>query len=543
MVLAGCGLIYEYIFSHYAGRVLGSLETVLFSIIGIMIVSMGIGSFLAARIKDAFVAVSILESLIAITAIAGIYIISGTYSLAFELPKIIADTYQLSQTNPPRGYLVHYAENILEGSAYIMAAIIGVLIGMEIPLVARIRQSFHQQHLEHNTGTVYGVDYIGAGLGAFLWVIVMIKQEISTSIAIVASINIVAGYGFIMVFSRYIKRLKLVITVQVVSTFIVYFGASNIGEWQSALEQSLYAKPIVVSKNTDHQRLVITEGRQPYTGEVTYDLYLNGQIQFSQQDEHIYHSLLVYPPMLLVNNPKNVLIIGGGDGLALRDVLKFPVDKVTLVDFDKGLVSYFKEVGVVESDTFLALNEYAFSDPRVQLVIDDAFSTVHKLMAAGKLFDAIIIDLPDPSHPDLNKLYSKQFFKAIKNILNSEGAFSIQSTSPYYAKPAFLSIKKTIEAAGFETVEQYQQNVPSFGQWGWSVATKKPTAILDRFEEIDMFPVPNKWLTPKLMRASFEFPKDFYSGNENIKINEIGSGIIYQYYQEAWVEQTRYYLF
>ncbi len=541
MVLAGCGLIYEYIFSHYAGRVLGSVETVLYSIIGIMIVSMGVGSFWAARFKNPFLALSIIESLIAVLAVGGIYIISGTYSLAYELPKIIADTYQLAQETPPKGGLIKFAEQLLTSSAYIMAGVIGVLIGMEIPLIARIRQAFYAEHLKHNAGTIYGADYIGAGIGAFLWVAIMIKMEIATSMAIVASVNVFSGLMFIIVFRRHISRLKLVLFVQAASSVFIFFGASFVGNWQTALEESLYSKPIVASANTEHQRFVITRGREPYTGKNVYDLYLNGYLQFSQQDEHIYHSMLVYPAMELASKQDNILIIGGGDGLGLRDVLKFPVKAVTLVDLDEGLVNYFKEKGAKEKDPFLELNEYSFNDPRVELIYADAYKTVHEMMAAGRTFDVIIADLPDPTHPDLNKLYSKPFYMALRNILSDGGALSVQSTSPYYAKPAFHSIKKTIEAAGYGNTVQYHQNVPSFGQWGWTVATKSGADIKSRIAEIDQFSVPHKWLTPELMKASFEFSKNYYTGYETIRVNELGSGVLHQYYQEAWAEQTNYF--
>jgi spermidine synthase len=167
----------------------------------------------------------------------------------------------------------------------------------------------------------------------------------------------------------------------------------------------------------------------------------------------------------------NILIIGGGDGLALRDVLTWNPKLVILLDLDEELVDFFTHPNSAnDNKAFIKMNGGAFSDPRVQTIFGDAWLGVDLLIAEGKRFDAIIVDLPDPNHPDLNKLYSTGFYNKLRHVLTGDGALVVQSTSPYHAKRTFLSIGKTIEASGFSQVDQYHANVPSFGEWGWTIA-------------------------------------------------------------------------
>lgn len=262
--------------------------------------------------------------------------------------------------------------------------------------------------------------------------------------------------------------------------------------------------------------------------------------------------MLVYPAMAASNRHDNILIIGGGDGLALRDTLKWPVKSVTLVDLDAQLLSLFGfENTQFSSDKFeipeyitqrvVKLNEESMSNPRAHIVATDAFLEVEKLLDQGKQFDTIIIDLPNPNHPDLNKLYSDYFYNQVRQLLAPDGALAIQSTSPYHAKNAFLSIAKTVKFSGFLHVEQYQQNIPSFGQWGWTIATRSGQSASNRIAKLQQLPVESKWLSQEYILASFIFPRNFFNEIKSIEVNRLGSGVLYDYHSKAWQNESELY--
>jgi spermidine synthase len=236
------------------------------------------------------------------------------------------------------------------------------------------------------------------------------------------------------------------------------------------------------------------------------------------------------------------LIIGGGDGLALREVLKWQPKTVTLIDLDPDLVALFKMPeknlpGYLANKVKL-LTENSFNDKRVTVIHDDAFIAIDRLLQKKQLFDTIIVDLPDPSHPDLNKLYSVNFYYRLNHLLSMDGAFVVQSTSPFHAKNAFISIAKTVQQAKFTQVEQYHQNVPSFGEWGWTIATKAGAAVSQRLQKVEQLGVATRWLTMPLLHSAFVFNKGFYADKNSIKANYLGSNQLYQYHQQAWERET-----
>jgi len=188
------------------------------------------------------------------------------------------------------------------------------------------------------------------------------------------------------------------------------------------------------------------------------------------------------------------------------------------------------------SNTLLSLNERAFLDERVNVIIGDAFIEVEKLISAGQHYDTIIVDLPDPSHPDLNKLYSDYFYRRLKELLSGDGAIAIQSTSPYHAKKAFICIGKTLAAAGFKT-EQYHANVPTFGEWGWTLGTLRGQSASRRIDNVDNLPVHDAWLSKEQIQASFVFSPTFFRHNANIAVNRLGSHTVYHYHHQAWAEE------
>ncbi|KPV99505.1 polyamine aminopropyltransferase [Pseudoalteromonas sp. P1-11] len=546
-VLAGCGLIYEYLLSHYAGRVLGSVESAIYAMIGTMIVAMGLGAFLARWFKDAFTAFAWLESIIALVGMGCILAIAGVIAVSYSLPHLFSSIFNLPPDVVLNGYVFQKLQEWSRFLPYVFGLVLGLFIGMEIPLIARIRQHVYGRFLENNAGTIYGADYIGAGIGAAIWVSIMLAMPIMQAAAWTALFNILAGLAFLWRYHAHVRFAKALLICHIVLLalfgFILVMGSS----WMNSLSNVLYKDKVIYSQATKYQHVVLTERLSKNQPAPITDLYLNGRLQFSSIDEQIYHSMLVYPAMLASNRHDSVLIIGGGDGLALRDVLKWPVNDVTLIDLDAQLLNLFGHkdgdftAPEAISKRLLALNKQSMLDPRANIIVGDAFLEVERLLDQGKQFDTILIDLPDPNHPDLNKMYSDYFYNHVRQLLAPDGAMAVQSTSPYHAKKAFLSIAKTVKAAGFDYVEQYQQNIPSFGQWGWTIATKMGQPASGRIKNISAMPVPSRWVSKEYLLASFVFPNQYFEQVKSIEVNRLGSGQLYDYYRNAWQIESELY--
>ncbi len=540
-VLAGCGLIYEYLLSHYAGRVLGALEQVIFAMIGIMIVSMGLGAFAARIFKSYFTAFAWLEVTIALIGATSVLLLAAVSAVANILPQLLIDTFLMPPDLMPRGGMIIWAKKIASSMPYVAGFFLGFLIGMEIPLIANIRETIYGEHIQHNTGSVYGADYIGAGLGAALWVLFMLSLPPTVAAVITASVNLLVGLIFLVVYRQRIRSIVLVAIAHLLVAFVLVVVFLNGTSWDNAMEDLLYKDKVIFSYNTQYQHITITERIMDPDKPKIVSLFINGRNQFASNDEIIYHAMLVSPVMHASASHRKILIIGGGDGLALREVLRWQPETVDLVDIDETIINFFTspfvEKGEVINQSLLELNNYAFSDERVQTYFGDAFNKVDEFIQQGNLYDTIIVDLPDPSHPDLNKLYSARFYAKLKTLLAGDGAMVVQSTSPYHAKNTFLSIGKTVKYAGFKNVEQFHQNVPSFGEWGWTIATSNGLSAKARLSQLDGLNVEDGWSTPGLILAAFEFDAHFFDKLKSIEINRINNQAAYQYHQTDWEKQ------
>ncbi len=544
-VLAGCGLVYEYLLAHAAGRVLGAVETVIFTMIGVMIVSMGVGSFLARAVRHPFSGFAWLEASLAALGGLSVLILGGVTALAVVLPRVIADTYAMPPDLVPEGGLFASLGWFAGVAPYLLGAAVGVMVGMEIPLLARVRQEFHRRHLVHNTGTIYGADYIGAGIGAALWVAFMLSMEPARAAVLTAAVNLAMGLLFLALYGRSVRRVWWILALHGAVAALLAVAALHGANWSRAMEDLLYRDRVVHSVNTEYQRLTVTERLGDPRNEPLYTFFINGRMQFASNDEHVYHAMLTYPALAASARRERVLIIGGGDGLALRDILRWNPKEVMLLDLDSQLVDLFSKPlvrdGRVINRPLLELNEFAFRDPRVRTRFGDAFLTVDELLRQRRAFDVIVVDLPDASHPDLNRLYAAEFYRKLKLLLAGDGAMAVQSTSPYHSRQAFLSIGKTVASVGFANVEQYHQNVPSFGEWGWTIATRLGASASKRIAALDRLPVDDRWTTKDVLLAAFAFPGGVFEGLEDIEVNRVGNAAVYRYYQRGWeTEQGLY---
>ena len=214
----------------------------------------------------------------------------------------------------------------------------------------------------------------------------------------------------------------------------------------------------------------------------------------------------------------NVLVLGGGDGMAVRELLKDKDTEITLVDLDAQMIELCSE-----NPNITALNEHSLDSSRLTIICEDAYQF---LQENTKTFDVIIVDLPDPNNESLNKLYTNIFYRLCYGALAKDGVMTVQSTSPYYASDAFWCIHDTLESECF-SVYPYHLQAPSFSYWGFHLAAKQPIST-----DLDMEKAETRYLTEETIPALFVFGKD-EQPKRDIEINALSKPVLIQYYADA----------
>ena len=539
-LVAACGLVYEYLMAHFAGRILGAVEPTLYTMIGLMIVAMGLGAFAAKWIASIYRGFAWLELGIAVLGGTSVLALSAAVALAYALPEWLRAVYGVDVSIALDGGVATSMVVVARFLPFVAGFLIGFLIGMEIPLIARVREHVHARHLEHNLGTMYGADYIGAGIGAAIWVLLCLKMPIVYAAVGAAALNTAVGAAFLVIYRARLRPAHWLWIGHGLLAVLLLVLAGFGTQWMAQLGDTLFKDRVAYSLQTPYQNVVLTKRHVAVGKPDVVSLYINGRLQFASNDERIYHAYLTTPAMLAAYRRDHVLVLGGGDGLALRDLLRWNPQTVTLIDIDAQLLRLFRGEDP-ESPGWLNtaltdLNEHAFDDPRLEVIEGDAFIEVERLAADGRRYDVVVADLPDPSHPDLNRLYSDYFHGRIRQLLSPDGTFVTQSTSPFHATEAFLSIGKTMASVGFE-VEQYHANVPSFGQWGWSIGTMRGLPASARIDALDEPALPDGWLDTAQIAAAFALPAAVAKRSDSIAINRLGSHVVFTYHQRAWREQ------
>jgi spermidine synthase len=280
----------------------------------------------------------------------------------------------------------------------------------------------------------------------------------------------------------------------------------------STADDQLYADQVIFSRTTRYQRIVLTKWRNDLR------LFLNSHLQFSSQDEYRYHEALVHPGLAALPSPHRVLVLGGGDGLALREVLKYPsIESATLVDLDPEMTTLFKTHPVLS-----ALNHHSFSNPKARVINADAFVW---LASNAEMFDFAVVDFPDPTSYALGKLYTTAFYRVLEKHIARGGFFVVQSTSPLFARNSYWCINKTIDQTGFHTWP-YHIYVPSFGEWGFILAGSGDYHLPDRL------PDGLKYLTVPLLPSLFVFATDMKPVVTGI--NRLNDQLLVRYYDREW---------
>ncbi len=486
LIVATCGLIYELLAGTLASYLLGDSVTQFSLIIGIYLFAMGVGSWLS-RFIDKGLARRFVDIELAVAILGG-----------FSAPVLFLTFSRVSYF-----YVVLYF--IVFG--------IGVFVGLEIPLLLRILKD--KIEFKDLVSRVLAFDYIGALLASILFPVLFVPRLglIRTSL-IFGMLNAGVALWGTWLLRPLIKGGIVALRVKalvVIALLLVALVKAN--KLTSLAEDEMFADEIVYSKDTPYQRIVITRGR------AGFQLFLNGNLQFSSTDEYRYHEALVHPPMLLANNPKRVLVLGGGDGLALREILKYPsVERVTLVDLDPEMTKLSSRFPLLAT-----LNKHSFEDSRVQVINEDAFIWLEDTHEPA--YDVAIVDFPDPNTFSLGKLYTTRFYRLLRERLSQNAAISVQSTSPMFARNSYWCIVRTLEAAGF-VVRPYYTAVPSFGLWGFALARTSP------FEIPRNPPAGLKFLDDQTLTAMFTFSSDI--GPVPVEINRLDNQALVRYYEGEW---------
>ncbi|QQS31839.1 MAG: polyamine aminopropyltransferase [Acidobacteriota bacterium] len=492
VIIATCGLIYELLAATVSSYVLGDSVTQFSTIIGVYLFAMGVGSWLS-RFIEKNIAEKFIDIELAVAIIGGVS--APVLFLTFAY--------------------VSYFGLIL----YSLVFIIGTLVGLEIPLLMRILKD----HLDFKdlVSRVLALDYVGALLAALMFPLFLVpKLGLNRTSLLFGMLNAAVGIWATWLLEPLISRKRL--TILRVKGFVVIailaIAMIKAESLTTLAEDGLFPDQIVYAKSSPYQRIVVTRGK------LGHSLFLNGNLQFNSFDEYRYHEALVHPAFAAYKgDAKRILVLGGGDGLAVREILKYDsVESVTLVDLDPLMTELSNAIPALAE-----LNKNAFADKRVTVINADAFVWLDN--SELERFDIAIVDFPDPNNFALGKLYTTRFYNLLKTKLTPDAAVVIQCTSPLYARNSYWSIIKTLEATGF-IVKPFQTTVPSFGVWGYALAKLETfeTPAKPR-EGIEL-----KYLNDVSFASLFNFPSDMTLPSDDIEINRLDNQALVRYYESEW---------
>jgi spermidine synthase len=493
-VVAACGLVYELAAGALASYLLGDSVLQFSTIIGSYLFAMGIGSWLSRFFERQLVA-NFLRIELMVGLVGGL-MPSALFVVHSLLPS--------AATAPFRVLL------------YALVLLVGTLVGLEIPLVMRIlKRHFRERYaLKHLVSQVLTFDYLGALVVALAFPLVLVPQlGIARTGVFFGLLNAAVAVWALWLFRGELRRFgahAAACAFVVAALLAAFAGADRLTTWA---EDRFYGADIVLKTNSDYQRIVVTSNA---TG---VRLYLNGNLQFHSKDEYRYHEALVHPAMAAMGAPKNVLVLGGGDGMAVREVLRHPgVERVTLVELDPAMTRLFAADARLK-----ALNGDALNSPKLTIVNDDAFRWLER--DDGQTFDVIVIDFPDPTNFSLGKLYTTSFYQLLDRRLAAAGYAVVQTTSPLVARKSFWTVVATIEAAGL-TATPYHAHVPSFGEWGFIVAGRRPWRLPTTL------PAGLRFLDAAGLPALFHFPPDM--ARVPAQPNRLSNQVLVQTFEDEW---------
>ncbi|GAB4040916.1 polyamine aminopropyltransferase [Spirosoma gilvum] len=484
-VIATCGLIYELVAGTLASYLLGDSVTQFSTIIGVYLFSMGIGSWLSKYLDG-----NLLKWFIQIEVLVGLV---GGFSapLLFVLFEQVASFRLL---------------------LYLLVGLTGTLVGLEIPLLMRILEN--QITFKDLVSRVFTFDYIGSLLASLVFPLWLVPQLGLIRTSLFFGLLNVGVAGFLLYrFTEtrpYRPTFAAVLVLSISGLTAAFVYAEQIMAYS---EGATFQDAIIYSKSTPYQRIVLTRNNRELR------LYLNGNLQFSSADEYRYHEALVHPAMQARPTARRVLVLGGGDGLAVRELLKYPViQQIRLVDLDPAMTSLFRQNPVL-----VKLNQRSLLSPKVQIINSDAFTWVRQDTTH---YDVVVVDFPDPSNYSIGKLYSTTFYAELEKRLAPDGLIVVQSTSPYVARKSFWCVRNTLAAVGFQTIP-YHTYVPSFGEWGYVLALRNKHWRIG-----DSLPNGLRYVNTQTLRDMLYFPPDM--AEMPTEVNKLNNQVLVQSFEEEW---------
>lgn len=485
LLIAACGLIYELVAGTLSSYLLGDSVLQFSTVIGVYLSAMGLGSWLSKYLHR---------------------------NLARRFVEIEFAVALIGGTSAPVLFLAFARTHTFRPLLYGEVAFIGTLVGLEIPILMRILKD--QVRFKDLVAHVLTLDYLGALFASLLFpLLLMPKLGLVRTSLLFGLLNGVVGLWGTWLLRHHLGETFWLRLKGVLVCLLLLFGVAEAKRFTLAVEEEVFADEIVYAKESPYQRIVLTRGRG------SFQLFLNGNLQFSSADEYRYHEALVHPAFAVRPGASRILVCGGGDGLAVREILRHPgVKEVVLVDLDPAMTEMARRHPLVSE-----LNGHALEDPRVQVVNADAFVWLSEQAASP--FDLAFVDFPDPNSYALGKLYTSRFYRLLRSRLRPDGVVSVQSTSPLMARQSFWCVATTMEASGFQ-VRPYHLSVPSFGVWGFMLASPAELAL-------PQHTLPGlRHLTDEAMAAMFAFPADM--ARVPTEVNRLDNQVLVQAYTREW---------
>lgn len=484
LLVAACGLIYELVAGTLASYLVGDSVFQFSTIIGTYLFAMGIGSALSRYLNRGLV-----YRFVWIELLLGV--IGGFSSALLMLAFAFTQGFEL----------------IL----YALVVVMGVLVGLEIPLLMRIVKDRYQ--FRDVVAHVLTFDYLGALGASLLFPILLVPRlGLVRSAMLFGLINAgVALWSTYLFANQLVGKHTLRIACGVVILGLAA-GMANARRITMTAEDNIYADDIVFARDTRYQHLTLTRFKDDLR------LFLNSHLQFSSRDEYRYHEALVHPGLATIPAPRRVLVLGGGDGLAVREILKYPqIESVTLVDLDPEMTKLFSSHSLLTQ-----LNGNSLTSPRVHVTNADAFPWVDSNTDS---FDFIVIDFPDPTSYSLGKLYTTAFYRAVARHLSAQGLMVVQSTSPMFARDSFWCIVQTLKQTGLHTYP-YHVYVPSFGEWGFVLASAH------EYTAPVVLPSGLRFVSSEIIPTFFQFPPDMSPLPS--PSNQLNNQVLVRMYENDW---------
>lgn len=492
LLVSLCAIVYQLQIGAISSYLLGNSVKQFSFTIGLFMFALGLGSWMSKLVHERLLErLLFLELLLAVVGGATSYVLFSFYAIT----------------------KAYYA------SMMVMTLLVGTLVGLEIPLMARLARRFTS--LRVALAEVLTWDYVGALIGAVAFPLLLLPTlGLMPTSPVMGLLNVLVCAVLLWAFWRDLDgpRRFAAASIAVAAVLTAALALSNTAS--AFIDKRLYLDEVMMVKQTPYQRIVVTRWNEDTR------LFLNGHLQFSSTDEHRYHEALVHPAMASSVSREAVLVLGGGDGLAVREILKYPdVRRVVLVDIDPAMTELARTY-----PPLVRQNADALNDARVELVHQDAFQYLADLPAAER-FGVILSDLPDPTSESLAKLYAVEFYRLVRQHLAMGGLLAIQSTSPFFARDAYWSIEATVRAAKLDT-RSYHVYVPSFGDWGFHLA-----GVAGEPRWPQALSVQTRYLNPSILRASLAFGGDA-DRTTNAKVNSLLQPTLQELYHAGWSRWT-----